>query len=82
MRGLESSDKKYIVKRFLGWNKNIDILLLQEVKSIGFTLDIELKCIWKDAATFLNRKTKGKGGSSPSWPLLEKEDHQLGIFPL
>ena len=60
VRYFESSDKKYIVKRFLGWNKNIDILLLQEVKSIGFTLDIALKCIWKDVIALSTKHPKGK----------------------
>ncbi len=38
VRGLESSDRKYIVKRFLDMSKELDMLLLHEVKAIVFAL--------------------------------------------
>lgn len=34
VRGLESLDRKYIVKIFLNMNRNMDVFLLQEVKEI------------------------------------------------
>ena len=66
VRGLENSDRKYIVKRFLKWTKNIDILLIQEVKTIGFALKIALKCIWKDVTALSTKHPKGKGGTHRS----------------
>jgi exonuclease III len=64
VRGLESTDRKYIVKRFLMMVKGIDIMLLQEVKAVGFLLDIALKCIWKDADAMATNHPKGRGGAA------------------
>ncbi len=64
VRGLETSDKKHIVKRFLKWAKIIDIFLIQEVKVVGFSLEITLKCIWKDVVTLATKHLKGKGGTT------------------
>ncbi len=69
---------KYIVKRFLNCVQDIDIILLQEVKVVGFAL----KCIWKDAAAFSTKHPKGKGGTSilvkPKW---RKNISQWGNSP-
>ena len=79
---MESSDGKYVVKRFLRGIKDIGILLLQEIKVVGFNLEIALKCIWKDADTFSTRHPKGKGGTAilvgPNW---RKKVAKWGISP-
>lgn len=52
-------------------NKNVDILMMHEVKFVGFSLDISLKCIWRYAKTFSSIHSKGNGGISiivgPKW---------------
>ena len=47
--GLEASNRKYVVKRLLNSHRELDFMLLQEVKAVGFDLDIALRCIWRDA---------------------------------
>lgn len=44
--------------------KNVDILLLQEIKFVQFSLDINLKCIWRDSKHFFTKHPKGKGGAA------------------
>lgn len=52
-------------------HKDLDCLMLQELTSVGFTLEIGLKCIWRDARCFYTNHSKGKGGTaillSPKW---------------
>ena len=71
VRGLEASDTKYVVKRLLNSHRELDFMLLQEVKVVGFDLDIALRCIWRDATAISTKDPKGKGGSSilisPNW---------------
>ena len=71
VKGMESMDKKYIVKRFLKWDKEIYTLLLQDVKDVEFTLDITLKCIWKNAKVLSTKHQIRKGETSiyvsPRW---------------
>ena len=71
VRGLESLDRKYAVKRFLRGIKDVDILVLQEIKAIGFNLKITLKFIWKNVASYFTKHPKGKGGTAilvgPKW---------------
>lgn len=71
IRRLEAPDRKYVVKRFLSMHKEIDCLMLQELKSVGFTLEVGLKSIWRDATPFFTKHPKGKGGVaillSPKW---------------
>lgn len=43
-------------------HRHVDILMLQEIKSVQFTLDINLKCILRDSTHFFTKHTKGKGG--------------------
>ena len=64
VRGLEASNRKYVVKRLLNSHRELDFMLLQEVKAIGFDLDISLRCIWRDATEISTKCPKGKGGSS------------------
>ena len=45
VRGLESLDLNYIIKIFMMENKGVDILMMQEVKVVGFGLEISLKYI-------------------------------------
>lgn len=79
IRGLESLDRKYVVKRFLKMHKNIDILMLQEIKLVQFTLDINLKCIWTDSVQFVTKYSKGRGGVailiSKEWAKMIKRWH-------
>lgn len=49
------------LNRFLKLYKNIDLLLLQEIKAIDFKLDINMRCIWRDVY-FTTNHCKGKGG--------------------
>ncbi|XP_059076993.1 uncharacterized protein LOC131876187 [Cryptomeria japonica] len=71
VRGLEALDKKQIVKRFLDSNKDLDFLMLQELKTINFTLDINLNFIWKDSIKIYSKHLGGKGGVglliNPRW---------------
>lgn len=71
IRGLEALDRKYVVKRFLNMHKEIDCLMLQELKLVGFTLEIGLKSIWREATPFYTNHPKGKGGATillnPKW---------------
>ena len=62
VRGIESSNKKYIVKKILKMSKEIDLILLQDVKVIGFSLDNELKYMWKYIDAYFAKNEKGKGG--------------------
>lgn len=69
--GLESRDRKYIVRRLLNSHKDLDLVLLQEVKAINFTLETSLNFIWKDSLKFFTNHEKGKGGATilinPNW---------------
>lgn len=62
VRGLESLDRKYIVRRFLILEKQKYLVLLQETKVVGFTLENNLKFIWKESCFFNTNHEKGKGG--------------------
>ena len=64
VRGLEASDRKYVVKRLLNSHRELDFMLLQEVKAIRFDLDIALRCIQRDPTIISTKHRKGKGGSS------------------
>lgn len=48
VRGLETPDRKYVVKRFLKLYKKIDLPLLQEIKVVDFWVDINMKCVWRE----------------------------------
>ena len=61
IRGLESPDRKSIIKRFLLGNKNID---LQELKVVDFLLSSSLDFIWRDAIKIFTNHPKGKGGAT------------------
>lgn len=45
--------------------------MVHKVKAIGFSLDISLKCIWRDAKLFTIPHDKGNGGATivvgPNW---------------
>ena len=62
MRGLESPDRKTIVKNFMNSHAKFDIMMLQEVKMVGFNLDNALNFIYKDSFKIVTDHTKGKGG--------------------
>jgi exonuclease III len=51
-------------KRTLRAHKDIDFLMLQEIKESTFQLDIALKCIWKDANPFSTNHERGRGGTT------------------
>lgn len=64
IRGLESFDRKYIVRRLLNSHKDLDFVLLHEVKAINFTLETNLNFIWKDSLKLFTNHEKGKGGAA------------------
>lgn len=64
IRGLESSNRKFVVKRFLRMVKELDLLMVQEIKFVVFSLEISLKSIRKDAISFSTSHQRGKGGTS------------------
>ena len=71
IRGLECPDRKFVVKNFLNANGNIDLIMLQEIKFVGFMLESNLNFIWKDALKFSTNHPQGRGGVaillSPKW---------------
>ena len=71
VRGLESHDRKFIIKRFLMGHKNINFLMFQEIKAVNFLLNSTLDFIWKDSIKIHTMHSKGKGGVSflinPYW---------------
>lgn len=71
VRGLEAPDIKRIVKCFLDSHKDLDFLLLEELKYVNFTLETNLNVIWKDSIKFCSSHLKGRGGVSllvsPRW---------------
>lgn len=56
VRGLETHDRKYIIKSLLKQHPMLNVALLHEVKAIGFTLDIWMKCIQKDVIPFSTKQ--------------------------
>ena len=62
MRGIESPDRKFIVKKLINIHSNLYCLMPQEVKVVGFSLDLALYHIWKDDVKFVSNHPKGKGG--------------------
>ena len=69
--GLESPDRKSIIKRFLLGHKNIDFFMMQELKAVNFLLNSSLDFIWRDAIKICTNHHKGKGGAAllinPYW---------------
>lgn len=61
VRGLEAPDMKYVIKDSFRLIKNIDFLMLQELKTIGFNLEICLDYIWKDSLKICSDHPKGRG---------------------
>ena len=82
IRGLECPDRKYVVKKFISNIRNLDLIMLQEVKAIGFCLESNLNFIWKDAVKIHTNHPQGKGGVvmllNPKWGLRIKSH---GISP-
>lgn len=62
IRGLESPNRKYIVRRMLNKHKDLDFVMLQEVKASSFSLDVNLTFVWKDTLRICTKHNKGKGG--------------------
>ena len=62
VRGLESPDRKYVIKRLLDSLHSIDFFMMQEVKAVGFTLDSNLNFIWRDAIKIYSNHERGRGG--------------------
>lgn len=71
VRGLESPDRKFVIKRFLSSFNSMDFLMLQEDKAIGFMLETNLNFIWNNAIKFCTNHNRGRGGiallTSPKW---------------
>ena len=55
VRGLESPDRKYVVKRVLDSFNSVDLFMMQEIKAISFMLDTNLNFIWKDDIKFYSK---------------------------
>jgi hypothetical protein len=62
VRGLESPDRKFVIKRFLNSLHSLDFFMMQEIKAVGFTLDSNLNYIWKDAIKLYTNHVRGRGG--------------------
>lgn len=62
VRGLESPDRKYILRRFLNLEKNKDFVFLQELKAVGFTLETNLNFFWGNSTQVTTKHDKGRGG--------------------
>ena len=49
----------------------LDLFMMQEIKTIGFTLETNLNFIWQDAIKFYSNHIRGKGGIvvlvNPKW---------------
>lgn len=71
IRGLESPDRKFVIKRVLNSFDNIDLVMLQEVKATGFNLETNFNFIWKDSIKFHFNHCRDKGGITilvnPKW---------------
>lgn len=71
IRGLESPDRKFVIKKYIDSQISLDFLMLQEIKAVDFTLYNNLAYIWKDAVKFHTLHTRGKGGVAllvhPKW---------------
>ncbi|XP_059066391.1 uncharacterized protein LOC131857706 [Cryptomeria japonica] len=71
IRGLESPDRKYVIKKYLDSHPNLDFLMLQEIKAVDFTLHNNLVFLWKDAVKYHTLHSRGRGGVallvSPKW---------------
>ena len=62
VRGLEMSDRKYIVRRWCNSIKGKDIVCLQEIKANGYQAFNTLNFIWGNAKYFYSNHDRGKGG--------------------
>lgn len=62
VRGLEAPDRKRVVKHFMDSHKDLHFLMLQELKTVNFTLETNLNFIWKDSIKFCYSHLKGRGG--------------------
>lgn len=62
IRGLEDPGRKCIIKMHHNSIKHMDFLMLQEIKTTDFNLEIFLDFIWKDALKIFTNHPKGKGG--------------------
>jgi exonuclease III len=62
VRGLESPDRKFVIKHFLNSLHSLDFFMMQEIKVVGFTLDSNLNYIWKDAIKLYTNHVRGRGG--------------------
>ena len=82
VRGLESPDRKFIVKSFINRLSIPNFLMLQEIKATGFALDITLDHICKDVVKIVSNHPKGKGGVAlllhPRW---SNHIYDSGISP-
>lgn len=61
IRGVESLDRKHVMKRFLYQHRDVDLVMLQEVKAIKFILEVNLRFIRKEACQIVTNHEKGKG---------------------
>lgn len=62
VRGLEAPDRKHVIKDCLNSIKSIDFLILRELKTTKFNLEVSLDFIWKDSIKICSNHPKGRGG--------------------
>lgn len=71
IRGLECPDRKFVINNFISSRNNIDMIMLQEIKSTGFNLQSNLNFIWRDSIKFSTNHPQGRGGMviflRPKW---------------
>lgn len=64
IRGLESLNRKQIVKRFLNRCKDKNVVLLKELKLVGFTLENSLRFVWREVIQFATKHERVRGGAA------------------
>ena len=64
VRGLDMSNRKYLVKKQCDNLKDKDIVCLQEIKIVGFQAYTILKFIWDQSIGFYSNHLRGKGDNA------------------
>ena len=94
VRGLESLDRRIVIKRLINSFQSIDFFMMQKVKAIGFMLESNLNFIQKDAIKLFTKHDRGRGGinyiskngCSPCqrdiWCTFQQDDNVFGIFSI
>ena len=62
VRGLEMTDRRYIVRKWCNKLRDKDIVCLQEIKVVDFQASYINKFLWDKAIGFHSKHEKFKGG--------------------